>query len=116
MEFQFKKDSTLEQRIKESQLLINKYGRIPVICEKDPKSNLNSIGKTKFLCPFDMNIIQFNFLIRSRLRLAEEVSIFLLINGKKVIGGDETMQYLYQTFKDEDGFLYIAYSSEIFWG
>ena len=117
MEYSYKKNFTFEQRIQESQTLLNKYiGRIPVICEKDPKSSLKSIGKIQFLCPQDMNITQFNFLIRRNLKLAEEVSIYLLINGKKAIGGDETMQYLYQTHKDEDGFLYITYASEIFWG
>jgi len=117
MEYKFKKEFTEEQRKQDSQSILNRYiGRIPVICEKDPNTRLNTIGKTKFLCPNDMNITQFNFLIRQQLKLAEEVSIYLLINGKKVIGGDETMQYLYQRFKDDDGFLYITYSSEIIWG
>ena len=117
MKFNFQNLLTFEQRIKESQSLREKYkDRVTVICEKDPYSNLNSIEKTKFLCPADMNISQFNFLIRSNLKLTEEVSIFLLINGKKIISGDETMRYLYETFKNKDGFLYIAYTSEIFWG
>lgn len=117
MEYSYKKKFKFEERIQESQTLLNKYrGRIPVICEKDPKSSLKSIEKIQFLCPFDMNITQFNFLIRRNLKLAEEVTIYLLVNGKKAIAGDETMQYLYQNHKDKDGFLYITYASEIFWG
>ena len=117
MEYKYKKEHSEEKRIQESQTLIQDYrDRVPVICEKDPNSHLNEIGKTKFLCPKDMNITQFNFLIRTKLNLVQEVSIYLLINGKKVIGGDETMQYLYERFKYDDGFLYITYSSEIIWG
>ena len=78
MEYKFKKEFTEEQRKQDSQSILNRYiGRIPVICEKDPNTRLNTIGKTKFLCTNDMNITQFNFLIRQQLKLAEEVSIYL---------------------------------------
>jgi hypothetical protein len=118
MEFKHKKNFSFEERQQQSQEILSKYrGRIPVICEMEPNAKFEvEIEKTKYLCPSDMCISQLSFLIRSKLKLTQEVSIYLLINGKTTIGGDETIQQLYQTFKDNDGFLYIAYSSEIIWG
>ena len=117
MEFKFKKEFSLEQRKQDSANILSKF-RIPVICEMAPNSHFEKVPKekTKYLCPSDMSISQLSFLIRSKLKLAQDVSIYLLIKGKTAIGGDETIQQLYNTFKDEDGFLYIAYSSEIIWG
>ena len=119
MEFEFKKKYDLETRKIESQKILEKYSeRVPVICEKDPNSKIETIQKTKYLCPIDMTVNQFINIIRLKLNLAQESSLFLLVGGgKSTITGNQTMSEVYQIHKDkDDGFLYITYASEIIWG
>ena len=118
MEFQFKKNNDLITRKKDCQRTLEKYpDRIPVICEKDPNSKIDTISKSRYLCPLDMNVSQFTFIIRQKLNLSETSSLFLLVGGKNTITGNLTMLEVYQSYKDkEDGFLYITYASEIIWG
>ncbi len=119
MEFEFKKKYDLQTRKIESQNTLQKYPeRVPVICEKDPNSKIGAIQKTKYLCPLDMSVNQFTFIIRQKLNLAETASLFLLVGGgKSTITGNQTMSEIYQTYRDkEDGFLYITYASEMIWG
>jgi|JI102314A2RNA_FD_contig_31_3280199_length_713_multi_2_in_0_out_0_1 GABA(A) receptor-associated protein len=40
-------------------------------------------------------------------------SLFLLVDGKKVIQQSLTVGELYDKYKKEDGFLYIVYTSEV---
>ena len=68
MEFRFKKDNPdTEQRRKECDKIRNQFSeKIPIICEKDPKSNIRDIDKTKYLVPADLTVSQFSFMIRKR--------------------------------------------------
>ena len=119
MEFKFKKEnSDAEQRRRDCDKIRNQFqDKIPIICEKDPKSNLKDIDKTKYLVPSDLTVAQFNFMIRKRIEIAQEASFFLLVNGKYSITGDTNLAEIYDKYKDpEDGFLYIAYASELTWG
>ena len=117
MEFNFKKVLNLEQRKEEFQKLKGKLSsKIPIICEKDPRSPIEAISKTKFLVNPQMNVSAFNEIIRKKLNLESNQGLFLLIKGKNAVTGNQTMQEIYDHFKDEDGFLYITYSSESVWG
>ena len=92
--------------------LRKKYpNRIPVIVEKDPRSKLNDIDKNKFLVPNDMNFSQFIYVIRKRIKLLPEEALFLFVNGQIAANGS-SMNNIYQTHKDKDGFIYITYTSE----
>ena len=46
----------------------------------------------------------------------KEEALFFLVNGKKSLTGDDSMKDVYNKYKNEDGFLYIAYASEEVWG
>ena len=117
MEFNFKKVLSLEQRKEEYQKIKSKLSsKIPIICEKDPRSLIEPIAKTKFLVNPQMNVSSFNEIIRKKLNLEAKEGIFLLVKGKNVITGNQTMQEIYEHYKDEDGFLYITYASESVWG
>jgi GABA(A) receptor-associated protein len=118
MEFRFKKEKTEEVRRAEYEKIHKRYpDKIPLICEKDPKCNMKSIEKTKYLIPGDLAVAQFSSMIRKKLEIEKEKAFFLLINGKHSITGDTLMSELYDKYKDnEDGFLYISYSSELTWG
>ena len=64
-----------------------------------------------------MTVSQFSFIIRRKIELAKESALFLLVNGKVSIVGNQTMSEVYENNKDiEDGFLYITYTSQLTWG
>ncbi|KAK3085688.1 hypothetical protein FSP39_007242 [Pinctada imbricata] len=82
-----------------------------VIVEKDPKSHIQDIDKRKFLVPNDISVAQFMWIIRKRIQLPSEKAIFLFV-GKVLPQSSASMGQVYEEHKDEDGFLYIAYSGE----
>ena len=117
MKFQYKQVYTLEERKKEYQKVIEEHpGKIGIICEKAPKSNIEEIKKTKYLISQEITLGQFSQIIRKKIKMEKEGAIFLLANGKISLTGDESMLDIYNKYKDEDGFLYIAYASEEVWG
>ena len=118
MEFQFKiENPDLSKRKEESTQIINKFpDKVPVICEKDPNSKINSILKTRYLIPKNYTVSQFSYLINKKITLTNEESFYLLANGVNAISGKDTMYEIYNKYKDEDGFLYISYTSELIWG
>jgi GABA(A) receptor-associated protein len=119
MIFKFKQQNPdSSKRRAESLKIKEKYpDRIPIICEKDPKSKLIDIDKNKYLVPVDLTVSQFSFIIRKRLSLDKSSALFLLVNGKSSITGDSSLNEIYEKYKDkEDGFLYISYTGEIIWG
>lgn len=118
MDYQYKSTESLLERQTEANSIIGKYPlRIPIICEKDQNSLIPDIQKKKYLVPYDMTVSQFSFIIRRKLELAKEAALFLLVNGKVSIVGNQTMSEVYENHKDtEDGFLYITYTSQLTWG
>jgi len=112
MKFKFKEEHTLEHRTSEASKIRSKYPeRIPVIVEKEPKSPITTIDKRKFLVPSDISVAQFMWIIRKRIQLPPEKAIFLFV-GKVLPQSSAAMGQVYEEHKDEDGFLYIAYSGE----
>ena len=63
-----------------------------------------------------MTVNQFESIIRKKLKLNKEKAIFFIVNGKNAIVGTQLFSEIYTKFKDEDGFLYLAYASEDIWG
>lgn len=112
MYIKFKKENDYSKRLSESTNIKAKYpDRIPIIVEKYRKSPLPDIDKCKYLVPKDMKLGQFIYIIRKRIKLESNQSLFVSING--VLGSSaETVSELYDTHKDDDGFLYILYTSE----
>lgn len=119
MIFKFKKQNPdIHKRRLESEKIKEKYPeRIPIICEKDPKSKITEIDKNKFLVPHDITVSQFSFIVRKRLKLDKSSALFLLVNGKNSITGDSSLKEIYEKYKDiDDGFLYISYTGDLMWG
>lgn len=109
---EFKKLSTFEKRKNESNRIINKHPeRVPVVVCKNYGDNLPTIDKQKFLVPKDMSIGQFMYVIRKRIKLEADQALFVLVNNS-LQTSTKIMEEIYQDCKDEDGFLYIIYSSE----
>ena len=74
-------------------------------------NTLPNIDKCKYLVPRDMNLGQFIYIIRKRIQLESHQALFVTVNG--VLGSSSTViSELYDNNKDEDGFLYVVYTSE----
>ncbi|ONH66288.1 Autophagy-related protein 8 [Cyberlindnera fabianii] len=117
MRFQFKDEHAfgthdLEKRKAEAQKILQRFdNRIPIICERAEKSNLPEIDKKKYLVPYDLTIGQLVYVIRKRINLPPEKAIFIFVNDI-LPPTAATVSSIYEEHKDEDGFLYVLYSSE----
>ena len=111
---EFKKRFTLEQRKEEcAKMLTNFPDRIPVIVERLANNNLPSMDRKKFLVPCDIVLGQFIQIIRKRINLNPVNAIFTFIGEKhRLFNITELLSTIYTDNKDEDGFLYIYYTSE----
>jgi GABA(A) receptor-associated protein len=110
----YKNRFLFEERHSESKRVLLKYpDRIPLICEKDSRTRTNcpNIDKNKYLVPRDLTLGQFIYVIRKRIRMPPEKAIFVFINGS-IFPNSRFISSLYDSYKDEDGFLYITYSYE----
>uniref|UniRef100_A0A0A8YZP9 Autophagy-related protein n=1 Tax=Arundo donax TaxID=35708 RepID=A0A0A8YZP9_ARUDO len=92
-------------------MLANYPARIPVIVERFSRSNLPEIEKRKYLVPCEMLVGQFIFILRSRLHLSPGTALFVFVNNT-LPQTASLMGSVYESYKDEDGFLYMCYSSE----
>ena len=119
MQFKFKlQNPDASKRLEESEKVKQRYPeRIPLIIEKDPTSKIKEIDRTKFLVPNDITVADLMLIIRKKLELEKEASMFMLVNGKTSVTGQEGLKDVYEKYKDKtDGYLYIAYTSELTWG
>jgi GABA(A) receptor-associated protein len=111
-EFQYKKDHPIDKRSAEAQRIREKYpDRIPVICEKDPKSEIPPVDKRKYLIPMDLTVGQFVYVIRKRISIPSDKAIFIFVNNT-LPPTAALMSAVYESHRDEDGFMYMMYSGE----
>ena len=108
----FKDSHTVEDRTNESSKIIEKYPmRIPIIVEKAEGCRLNNIQKNKYLAPRDMAMCQFVFTVRKKIDLEPSEAIFMMVNSQ-LVQSSILLSEIYENHKDEDGFLYMIYTSE----
>ncbi len=111
----FKEIHDLNSRKSESSRILEKYPeRVPVICEK-LGNDLPDLDRYKFLVPNDLCLSQFMYIIRKRMELSSDKSIFLFVNDT-MVPCSEIFKKIYSENKDEDGFLYITYNGESTFG
>lgn len=108
----FKDRYDFEKRKEESTRIKARHpDRIPVIVEKNIDSDIESIDKHKYLVPNDLTLGQFIFVIRKRIKLPAEKALFVFVNN--IFPPQAAfLSSIYDTYKDEDGFLYVTYSGE----
>ena len=122
MEFEFKKENKdVIIRKQMSEKLMKLYpDKIPIICEKDPRSKLKDIEKTKYLMPKDLTVSQFHLIIRNKIELNSEEALYLLAIAKHSeisIVGETRIGDIYEKYASkEDGILYIVYAEKEFKG
>jgi len=108
----FRSDFEEKERIQESNKIILKYPtRIPIIVERHVNCKFNDINKKKYLVPRDMAMNQFIFIIRKRINLESSQSLFVTV-GDRLTSSNISLGEIYENHKDEDGFLYMIYTSE----
>ncbi|KAK8365655.1 hypothetical protein V6Z12_A02G069800 [Gossypium hirsutum] len=101
-----------EQRLEESKTILAKYpDRIPVIIERYSRTDLPVIEKNKILVPRDMLVGQFIHILSSRLHLSPGKALFVFVHNT-LPQTASLMGCVYNSFKDDDGFLYMCYSTE----
>jgi len=109
---QFKDSKTFEQRLSNAEAVLAKYpGRIPVICER-ATNDAPKLDRKKYLIPVDFTMGGFLYIIRKRMTLPPEKSIYLFVGDDSLVPVSHTIGNVYDKHRDEDKFLYIKYSGE----
>jgi GABA(A) receptor-associated protein len=109
----FKNTYTNEKRQQEAQRIMSKYpDKIAIIVEKKPGSELPNLDKKKYLTPDDITVGQFMYVIRKRIKIPAEKSMFFFTNKGKIPASSTLMRQVYVDNQDDDGFLYFTIDSE----
>ncbi|WOL16414.1 autophagy-related protein [Canna indica] len=108
----FKDEFSFGERLAEARDIVAKYpDRVPVIVERFSRCDLPIMEKRKYLVPRDMSVGQFIHILGSRLHLSQGKALFVFV--KNTLPQTATLlDSIYESYKDEDGFLYMCYSSE----
>lgn len=108
----FKEEFTFDERLQESREIIAKYpDRVPVVVERFARCDLPVMEKKKYLVPRDMSVGQFIHILGVRLHLSPGKALFVFVKNT-LPQTASLMDSVYEEYKDEDGFLYMCYSSE----
>ena len=111
----FRSNHAFEKRLNESKRILEKYpDRVPVICERIA-TNIPQVDRKKYLCPGDLSLANFMYVIRKRMNLSPEKSLYLFVNDK-MIPCSSLLASIYDSEKADDGFLYINYGGESTFG
>ncbi|KAF8771274.1 microtubule-associated proteins 1A/1B light chain 3B-like [Argiope bruennichi] len=113
----FQEEMSESRRRETVKLLMKKApDRVPVVITRmSSASNLPPLKPSKFLLRNDMLAIHLFNLIRCKLNLMPEESIYLTTNGIMISPSMHICE-LYKEGHDEDGILYIKYGSENVFG
>jgi len=112
----FRNKTSFEKRKDEASRIKKKYpDRVPVVCERNLKTDIPYIDKTKYLVPKELTVSQFLSIIRKRIKVPSNVAIFLLVDNT-IPSTCTDMSTLYDNYQNEDGFLYCVYTGETCFG
>ena len=112
LSFEKNKSEEIIKRRQEVEQILKRYpDRIPVIVERMDK-NVPEIDKKKFLIPSNnMTVGEFFYVIRKRLRLAPEKTLYLFVKNT-LLPQSELMSVVYKNYKGNDNYLTLYYGSE----
>ena len=103
-----------EKRKKESTTILKKYpDKVGIIVQKCNKCYEDiDLDKHKFLVPRNITMGQFLFIIRKRLKLKAEKAIYMFTENSNIPPTSFLINNIYNQNVNEDGFLYMYYTSE----
>jgi GABA(A) receptor-associated protein len=111
----YKIKKTFEERLNESQAILKKYpNKIPVIIN-ECSEELRERVKRKMLLQTDMTVSQYMHTLRTKFNIKPEEAILIFVN-ETFPTSTTLMSYLYDKYKDKDGFLYISVLKENVFG
>jgi GABA(A) receptor-associated protein len=103
----FKK--TLSERKLYSAKLLTKFpDRVPVVLT--PRKDSTNV-KNKYLMPRHIRISELLVIFRTIIKIDSSKAIFIFVNNS-LIPMNNSVEEIYNTYKDTDGFLYITYAYE----
>jgi hypothetical protein len=112
--------TNIEDRKKKANILLLKYKEcIPVIIEKSKSEKiLPPMDKFKYIINRTNTISFVLKILRDKLQITEATSIYIMTGNKTkyILSGSQSIDYVYNTYKNEDGFLYLEYCSENVFG
>ena len=96
--------------------ILEKYpDRVPVYVNKKEGSNVQEITKHKYLVPKEMTMGNFIYVLRKNITLKSSQALFVFVDNL-IVSNSEMLGEIYNRHKNEDGFLYVIYSSESTFG
>jgi len=103
---------TEQQRRNDVLRLFKRYpDKIPVYVEG------GNISQNKFLVPYDISVAQFLHMLREKVLLTPNESIFLFWGKRReIMASNMTVREIYDRAKDIDDMLYVIYSKENVFG
>merc|ERR1712038_368700 len=108
----YKESTSLESRCQESKAIRAKHpDRVPCIVMAHRDSIYSDLKASKFLISNEYSLAQFYCIVRKRLNIRADQSIFFYCKNT-IPSAQTTIASLYDDFKNEDGFLYLTYSEE----
>ena len=110
----FTKENSLEARINCSTALLKKYpDRVPVIIKRSPGDKiLQDIDKEKYLIPKNLHVSEIHNIIRKKISLDSKQALFIFIEKGVLVPMNTLFSEIYNSYKNDDGFLYIVYTAE----
>lgn len=117
----YKNQTSLEDRINESNRVLSKYpDRIPIIIECTNSELFKLIKKRKFLVPRDIIVLTLIQIIRDKICVESSKSIIMFHENKLLCGqsdlGAMYDSYMHEKKYDGDKFLYITLAYESTFG
>jgi len=115
---QYKCIHSLEARIKQSALIMEKHypKRVGIIIQRHPnETNLADFDKNKFLVPMDLDYNSLMFIIRKKVcsKIHPSTAMFLCTENGTMLTSHNMISEIYDVHKDrEDHFLYLYYTGE----
>ena len=104
----------MESKLKHSTKLLSKYSdHVPVIIKRNANDKiLQDIDKEKYLIPKNLQIKEIQGIIRKKITIDSKQAIFIFVGSGILVPLSMDIGEIYNTYKNDDGFLYITYTAE----
>jgi len=108
------KDLPFDKRLSQTKKVMSIHqNKLCCYVERSEKSrkDVNDIEKHKYIVPNTLTVAEFIVIIRKKIHITPEKGLFFFVNNITITGNTLLLD-IYNKHKDDDGFLYITYTSE----